>query len=71
MPKYHNELYGWMVLSDRAHAKILEVDTSVALEMEGVHGWVDHTDLPRPEDNYWGLPGLSTAFFSKQGLKKL
>jgi len=64
MPRFHNELYGWLVLSDRAHAKILEVDVSKALAMEGVHGWVDHKDLLHPEDNYWGLPGGKEPFLA-------
>ena len=54
MPKVGNEGYGALVLSKKAHAKILSVDATEALEMEGVYSFVDHNDLPNPRANYWG-----------------
>ena len=35
-----------LVLSTKAHAKILNVDTKEALLLPGVHGYVDHKDVP-------------------------
>lgn len=36
MPKFEDELYLALVLSIKPHAKILSIDTSVALKQEGV-----------------------------------
>lgn len=58
MPKIGNEGFGALVLSTRAHAKILSVDPSGALEMSGVVAWVSHTDLPSPKANFWGAAAL-------------
>ncbi|KAF9981656.1 hypothetical protein BGZ65_003715 [Modicella reniformis] len=52
MPRIHNELYGALVLSTRAHAKVVSVDTSVALAHPGVRGYFDHRDVPGT--NTWG-----------------
>ncbi|KAM0755454.1 putative xanthine dehydrogenase HxA [Meredithblackwellia eburnea MCA 4105] len=64
MPKVGNEGYGALVLSKRAHAKILNVDPSAALEVPGVIAWVDHNDLPNPRANYWGAVALDEVFFA-------
>lgn len=40
-----DELHLVMVRSSQAHAKILKVDTSEALEVPGVVGLVSHEDL--------------------------
>lgn len=58
IPLYHNELYGAMVLSTKAHAKIKKVDFAPALDLPGVKFWVDHNDLPNPEANWWGAPAM-------------
>lgn len=58
IPVQKNELYGVMVLSTKAHAKILGVDFQTALELPGVVEWVDRHDLPSPEANWWGAPGM-------------
>ncbi|KAL4901690.1 hypothetical protein BDW74DRAFT_169920 [Aspergillus multicolor] len=52
MPPLHRELHGALVLSQRAHAKIVSVDWAPALEA-GALGYVDHTSLPE-ERNTWG-----------------
>ncbi|KAF9200620.1 hypothetical protein BGZ49_009139 [Haplosporangium sp. Z 27] len=52
MPKLHNELYGAMVLSSRAHAKIVSIDTSAALAIPGVKAYYGHKDVPG--NNVWG-----------------
>ena len=64
IPVQKNELYGVMVLSTKAHAKILDVDFEPALDLPGVVEWVDHHDLPSPEANWWGAPNCDEVFFA-------
>lgn len=64
IPVQKNELFGVMVLSTKAHAKIMNVDYAPALEMPGVFEWVDHHDLPNPEANWWGPPACDDMFFA-------
>lgn len=64
IPVQKNELYGCLVLSTKAHAKILSVDPAAALELPGVHDYVCHTDLPNPKANYWGAPNCDETFFA-------
>ncbi|KAL7272380.1 hypothetical protein RUND412_004817 [Rhizina undulata] len=64
IPLQKNELFGCLVLSTKARAKILSVDSSVALELPGVHTFVDHNDLPNPEANWWGAPKCDEVFFA-------
>ncbi|KAH0559833.1 hypothetical protein GP486_003651 [Trichoglossum hirsutum] len=64
IPVQKNELYGCLVLSTKARAKILSVDYLPAMELPGVVGWVDHTDLPSPEANWWGAPVCDEVFFA-------
>jgi xanthine dehydrogenase/oxidase len=52
------------VLSSKAHAKILSVDYSPAMDLPGVVRWVDHTDMPSPEANWWGAPVCDEVFFA-------
>ncbi|KAL4225353.1 hypothetical protein ACF0H5_016042 [Mactra antiquata] len=51
MPKVDGELSIAFVQSKRAHAKILSIDPSEALAMDGVKGFIDHTDIPGK--NHW------------------
>ena len=46
------ELFLALVTSKRAHAKILKVDPSAALDVPGVVGIIDHTDIKGL--NRWG-----------------
>ncbi|KAK0513712.1 hypothetical protein JMJ35_003434 [Cladonia borealis] len=64
IPVQKNELYGVMVLSTKAHAKILAVEVEAALDLPGVVEWVDHHDLPNPEANKWGAPVCDEVFFA-------
>ena len=64
IPPQKNELYGCLVLSTKAHARILNVDYAPAMELPGVTDWVDHTDLPSPEANKWGAPVRDEVFFA-------
>lgn len=64
IPVQKNELYGCLVLSSKAHAKITSVDYSAAMDLPGVIEWVDHTDMPSPEANWWGAPVRDEVFFA-------
>ncbi|KAL8915107.1 MAG: hypothetical protein Q9171_000410 [Xanthocarpia ochracea] len=64
IPVQKNELYGVLVLSTKAHAKILNVDASPALNLPGVANYVDHRDLPNPAANWWGAPNCDEVFFA-------
>ncbi|CAH1102357.1 unnamed protein product [Psylliodes chrysocephalus] len=46
IPKFERELHAAFVLSTKAHAKILNIDESEALAVDGVHGYVSSSDLP-------------------------
>ncbi|XP_053406229.1 xanthine dehydrogenase/oxidase-like [Mercenaria mercenaria] len=46
LPRQQNELFVALVISSVAHAKVLNVDTSKALNLQGVHGYIDHRDIP-------------------------
>lgn len=64
IPVQKNELYGMMVLSTKAHAKIISVDPSAALDLPGVTDFVSHKDLPNAEANWWGAPKCDEVFFA-------
>ncbi|KAL8970858.1 MAG: hypothetical protein Q9183_001324 [Haloplaca sp. 2 TL-2023] len=64
IPVQKNELFGTLVLSTKPHARILHVDTSPAMNLPGVMGWVDHHDLPNPKANWWGAPNCDETFFA-------
>ncbi|KAF4637755.1 hypothetical protein G7Y89_g328 [Cudoniella acicularis] len=64
IPVQKNELYGCLVLSSKAHAKITSVDYSPAMELPGVVRYIDHTDMPSPEANKWGAPVCDEVFFA-------
>lgn len=64
IPVQKNELYGCMVLSGKARAKILSVDFEPALDVPGVVDFVNHTDLPNPKANWWGQPKSDELFFA-------
>jgi xanthine dehydrogenase/oxidase len=64
IPVQKNELYGCLVLSSKARARIISVDHSPAMDLPGVVDWVDHTDMPSPEANWWGAPVCDEVFFA-------
>ncbi|RXG50817.1 Xanthine dehydrogenase [Armadillidium vulgare] len=45
IPHFENELHGALVLSEKARAKIVSIDSSEALKMEGVEGFFSAKDL--------------------------
>lgn len=49
MPKYSEELYLALVLSTRAHAKILKIDETKALSLEGVIAFYSAKDIPEKQ----------------------
>ncbi|KAH7366980.1 xanthine dehydrogenase, partial [Plectosphaerella cucumerina] len=64
IPSLKNELHGCYVLSTKAHAKLVSVDYSAALDMPGVVDYVDKNDLT-PELNRWGAPNFDEVFFAE------
>jgi xanthine dehydrogenase/oxidase len=64
IPVQKNELYGCLVLSSKAHAKIISVNYAPAMDLPGVVQYVDHTDMPNPQANYWGAPTCDEPFFA-------
>ncbi|KAL2731325.1 xanthine dehydrogenase [Vespula squamosa] len=54
MPSVNGELYLSLVISTRAHAKILKIDPSKALDMEGVEAFFSAKDIP--DDRRWVGP---------------
>ena len=64
IPIQRNELFGVLVLSAKAHAKILDVDPSPAFDVPGVVDYVNHKDLPNPQANWWGAPNCDEVFFA-------
>ncbi|KAF3048018.1 hypothetical protein E8E12_006738 [Didymella heteroderae] len=64
IPLQRNELYGCLVLSTKAHAKLISVDAEPALDLPGVAAYVDHKDLATPESNWWGAPSCDETFFA-------
>jgi xanthine dehydrogenase/oxidase len=64
IPLQRRELYGCLVLSTKAHAKLLNVNPEPALDLPGVAAWVDHNDLASPEANWWGAPACDETFFA-------
>ncbi|EEH16869.1 xanthine dehydrogenase, molybdopterin binding subunit [Paracoccidioides brasiliensis Pb03] len=63
MPHYENELYGALVLSGRAHAKIVSVDWTPALAPGLALGYVDRHSVD-PEMNFWGSIVKDEPFFA-------
>jgi len=66
IPLQVNELYGCLVLSTKAHAKLLSVDPMPALDLPGVVEWVDRHDVVNPKANWWGAPVCDEVFFAEE-----
>lgn len=65
MPPLHNEVFGMQVMTSKPYAKILSVDVSEALDMEGVIDYCDIRDLANEKANLWGpLPVGLEKFFT-------
>ena len=56
IPKTTDELYLGLVMSKKVHARILDIDATKALEIDGVADFMCYKDLPESR-NKTGLPG--------------
>ncbi|XP_014214847.1 xanthine dehydrogenase-like [Copidosoma floridanum] len=66
MPKITNELYLAFVLSTRAHARILKVDPSQALNVKGVVAFYDANDIPEHNRHVGPIFHDEELFVSKE-----
>ncbi|RVX75772.1 Xanthine dehydrogenase [Exophiala mesophila] len=64
IPTQKNELIGCLVLSTKAHAKLLSVDAGPALDLPGVVAFVDRNDVTT-DGNWWGAPVCDEVFFAE------
>ncbi|XP_055300085.1 xanthine dehydrogenase isoform X3 [Sitodiplosis mosellana] len=62
MPKWENELYLSLVISTKAHAKILSIDPSEALKIPGVHRFFCAKDLTDHENEVGPIFHDETVF---------
>ncbi|XP_072306445.1 aldehyde oxidase 5 [Eucyclogobius newberryi] len=53
LPPVHGELFVHMVTSTRAHAKVINIDPSRALQMPGVVSFISATDVPGSNQRLW------------------
>ncbi|KAL2135924.1 hypothetical protein VTI74DRAFT_6307 [Chaetomium olivicolor] len=65
IPPLKNELYGCLVLSTKAHAKLKSVDFTPALDIPGVVDYVDKNDMPSARANRWGAPHFEELFLAE------
>ncbi|KAI1340311.1 xanthine dehydrogenase [Xylariaceae sp. FL0016] len=63
MPQSRNELFGALVLSKKAHAKIIKVDWTEALQMPGVVGYIDNKSVSEA-NNMWGPIKIDEPLFA-------
>ncbi|OAK93584.1 hypothetical protein IQ06DRAFT_262167 [Phaeosphaeriaceae sp. SRC1lsM3a] len=64
MPRQDRELFGGLVMSAKAHAKIISVDWERSLEMPGVVGYIDKNSIPS-DVNIWGSIKKDEQFFAE------
>lgn len=64
MPRLDRELFGGLVMSAHAHARILSVDWEPALTMSGVSGYIDRNSIPA-DVNIWGSIKKDEPFFAE------
>ncbi|KAF2203547.1 hypothetical protein GQ43DRAFT_478957 [Delitschia confertaspora ATCC 74209] len=63
IPKQDRELFGGLVISSKAHAKLINVNWTPALEMPGVIGYVDKSSISK-DANIWGSVHKDEPFFA-------
>lgn len=63
IPAQDRELFGGIVFSTHAHAKILSIDWEPALQMPGVVGYIDKNSIPESA-NIWGSVKKDERFFA-------
>ncbi|KAG9188127.1 xanthine dehydrogenase/oxidase [Alternaria panax] len=64
MPRLDRELFGGLVMSTKAHAKILSIDWERALALPGVVGYIDRHSIPS-DVNIWGSIKKDEPFFAE------
>jgi xanthine dehydrogenase/oxidase len=63
MPPQRNEMVGALITSKLAHAEILDVDWTAAMEMPGVVGYLDKNSPPKGT-NLWGPIAVDEPLFA-------
>ncbi|EFA09973.1 Xanthine dehydrogenase-like Protein [Tribolium castaneum] len=66
IPYFENELYLAFVTSTKAHAKILSIDPSEALEMEGVHYFVSAKDIDKKHNTMGSIVHDERVFYNEK-----
>ena len=64
MPRLDRELFGGLVMSTKAHAKILSIDWEGAVGLPGVVGYIDRKSIPG-DTNIWGSIKKDEHFFAE------
>ncbi|XP_064601293.1 LOW QUALITY PROTEIN: xanthine dehydrogenase/oxidase-like [Liolophura sinensis] len=64
MPRTEGELQMCLVVSLRANARLVSVDTSTAVKLPGVVDYIDHRDAP--SENVFGFEGFLEIFATEQ-----
>ncbi|XP_070496875.1 xanthine dehydrogenase-like [Chironomus tepperi] len=52
IPRHENELYIGLVLSTKAHAKIISIDANEALQQPGIHAFLSAKDLSEAQNKF-------------------
>lgn len=64
VPQQQGELFAALVISTKAHAKILSVDTAAAMALPGVLSYMDHNDIPG--EKMWGAVIIDQEIFASE-----
>jgi xanthine dehydrogenase/oxidase len=67
IPKHENELYLALVLSTKAHAKIISIDASEALNQPGVHAFFSAKDLTAEQNYFMNEELFASEIATNQG----
>ncbi|KAK3044777.1 hypothetical protein LTS18_000379, partial [Coniosporium uncinatum] len=62
-PPQSQELFGGLVMSSKAHARLLDIDWTPALNLPGVIGYIDKHSIPA-DLNIWGSVKKDERFFA-------
>ncbi|KIH93528.1 xanthine dehydrogenase/oxidase [Sporothrix brasiliensis 5110] len=65
IPPLSNELHGCLVLSKKAHARILSIDYEAARDVPGVVEIIDRHHMPSEAANRWGAPHFDEVFLAE------
>ncbi|KDN47751.1 hypothetical protein K437DRAFT_245899 [Tilletiaria anomala UBC 951] len=67
IPPVANEAYGALVVSQKAHARIVRIITAPAMQIPGVVAVVTKEDIPPNGSNIWCPPTMDEPFFVGPG----